>query len=109
MVSLTPLENGILGLMSWDAYGVGELTGHLRTHDMFETDADIFARLHHLLTTWNERGWLEVSPVPGDEAGVRDMAELLRYLDAAGPDIVSDESEVPLPTVELTEQAFREV
>lgn len=106
---LTPLEQDILGDMAWDSHGVGELAGFYRAANPAATDTDVFGFVRGLIATWIERGWLVLGPEDRDRAGLQSIDEVLGFLDAFGPDVLSIESERRLPEVDLSEQAFQDV
>jgi hypothetical protein len=94
--------------MAWDSHGVGELVGFIRSTDPAQSDATIFATLRALLTSWIERGWLDLGP--SHRAGLGDVRELVPFLDQHGPaGVVALDSDLRLPEVDLTDRAFADV
>ena len=106
---LSPLEADILGDMAWDAHGIGELAGFIRAASPEASDVEVFGQTRALLANWIERGWLDIGPADRERVGLRDITELLPFLDRLGPSILSVQSSDPLPEVDLTEQAFQDV
>ena len=109
MIPLTPLESDILGDMAWDSHSVGEIIGFIRSANSWYSDVEIYQELIALLRSWVERGWLRVLEKPTYGVGLNDISELIPYLEHHGPDLVSLESDVPLPEIDLTDQAFEDV
>ena len=109
MISLTPLESDILGDMASDSHNVGELVGFIRSDNPHFTDSDIFRDLINLLSTWIDRGWLSVVAKPSYGQPMASVAELIPYLEHHGVAAVAVESDIKLPEVDLTKQAFLDV
>ncbi len=109
MIPLTPLEQDILGDMAGDAHGVGELVGFIRAANPYYTNSEIFAALHALLARWIDRGWLRLHGASHSRTGLNDVGDLLPYLDRLGSDAMDPESDLPLPALDLTDQAFVDI
>jgi hypothetical protein len=109
VIDLSPVEQDILGDMAFDSHGVGELVGFIRSANPYFNDSDIFHKLRALLERWIGRGWLKVCDSHKRRAGPSTVGDLLLLLDRVGPDAMDVESDVELPEVGLTDQAFDDV
>jgi hypothetical protein len=108
-MELTELEQDILGDMAEDSHGVGELVGFIRSRDPKAANEVIFARLRALLADWITRGWLQLGPAHRPRANLTSIDQLLPWLDSHGPLVVGIDSDVELPELDLTDQAFADV
>ena len=109
MIELSPLEQDILGDMASDSHGVGELVGFIRSANPYFTNFDIFGELRALLQRWIGRGWLQLCDSSQRRAGLGTIHDLLPFLDRVGPDAMHVDSDVPLPEIGLTDQAFIDI
>ena len=109
MIPLTPLESEVLGLMSWDSYHLGEIVSVVRGADALQDEFSVFRTLIALLESWIARGWLMLAARPTFPAVVRSIEQVVPYLEQHGVQAIAEESDLALPELELTEQAFRDV
>jgi hypothetical protein len=109
MVPLTPLESEVLGLMSWDSYHLGEIVSVVRGFDRLQDEYSVYRTLTALLESWIARGWLMLAARPTFSPFLTSVEQVVPYLEAYGLRAIAEESDVALPELELTEQAFRDV
>jgi hypothetical protein len=108
-MELTKLECDILEQMAWDAHNVDEIIGFIRASSSYLGDFEIYRLTHDLLATWIDRGWLTLGKPGPDKPRLASVNEVLTFLEQHGPEAVSLDSEVPLPDITLTDQAFLDV
>lgn len=109
MVELTPLEADILGDMAGDSHLVGEIVGFVRAADKFADDYGIYHQAFALLESWTSRGSLQLADKASRPVGLRTMEQLIAQFGLEGIRAVSEESDVWLVEIDLTDQAFRDV
>lgn len=109
MVPLTQMESDILGDLAWDDHGLGEVVPMVRGAHPLLDGYGVYRELVALLETWIGRGWLTLAPQPGRAPSLASVDELLPYLARHGPAALDPDSDVPLPAITLTDQAFRDV
>jgi len=109
MVPLTPLESEVLGLMSWDSYHLGEIVSVVRGADPLHDDFGVYRTLVALLESWIARGWLTLASRPTFPTVLPSVEQVVPYLEQYGVQAIAEESDIALPELELTEQAFRDV
>jgi len=109
MVPLTQMESDILGDLAWDDHYLGEVVAMVRGAHPLGDDYGVYRELVALLESWIARGWLTLAPRRTRPGLLSSIEQLVPYLEQYGPDAVTEESDVVLPEVTLTEQAFRDV
>jgi hypothetical protein len=109
MIALTELEADILGEMAWDSHLVGEIIGFVRAANPLEDDFGVYRLTYGVLESWIARGWLRLAAKPHDCEQLSTIEDLLPYFANHGVDVVSTDCIVPLPTIDLTDQAFVDV
>jgi hypothetical protein len=109
MVSLTPMESEVLGEMAWDSYSLGEVVYFVRDANPPLDEFGLYRAVITLLESWIPRGWLMLAKRPFRPHFLSSIEQVLPYLAEYGPEAIAEESTIPLPEVELTDQAFRDV
>ena len=95
--------------MAWDSYHLGEVISFIRGADPLLDDFTLYRTTLALLNSWIARGWLSLAIRPTLPPVLSSIDQLAPYLEECGVQVVSEENQVRLPEVELTEQAFRDV
>lgn len=98
-----------MGDLASDSPNVGEIIGFVRSSNPLQSDYDVHRATLTLLTSWIERGWLRVVPQPAYGLPMRTIEELMPYLEHHSIDVAAPDSSIPLPEIDLTDQAFADV
>jgi hypothetical protein len=95
--------------MAWDSYHLGEVVSFVRDADPSQDEFGVYRTLIALLESWNARGWLMLAARPTGPVIVTSVEQVVPYLEQYGVWAIAAESDVTLPELELTDQAFRDV